>query len=108
MRAYIPCRQGGIAITLLDSLDTLLVMNRRDDALTAVAQIESNVDFDRDAKVHVFETNIRALGGLLSAHVLLFRDAGCVEWHSRCNALFKTHIVWLVSGLHKGVTNICR
>ena len=30
----------------------------------------SNVSFDIDLRVHIFECNIRLLGGLLSAHVL--------------------------------------
>lgn len=32
-----------------------------------------NFTFDRDIQVHVFETTIRALGGLLSAHQLVDR-----------------------------------
>lgn len=36
----------------------------------SVAQILETVDFDQDVKVNLFEANIRALGGLLSGHML--------------------------------------
>ena len=34
----------------------------------------ANVAFDRDLSVSVFETNIRALGGLLAAHLMIEED----------------------------------
>ncbi|KAG5358170.1 ER degradation-enhancing alpha-mannosidase-like protein 1 [Yarrowia sp. B02] len=60
---------GGWPVTLIDSLDTLAVMGRRDDFAEGVRQVLHHVkDFDYDATVQVFETTIRTLGGLLSAH----------------------------------------
>lgn len=46
-------------------------MNRSAEIQAAVKLIEQHVHFDIDHLVNVFEVNIRALGGLLSAHVLL-------------------------------------
>jgi hypothetical protein len=51
-------------------------MNRKADIKAAVKALEHHVDFNIDARVHVFETTIRVLGGLLSGHVLLLRCAG--------------------------------
>jgi len=62
---------SGWAATLVDSLDTLWIMGLRtefDEAVAAVAQI----DFGQSSttRVNIFETNIRYLGGLLSAYDL--------------------------------------
>ncbi|CAL8470523.1 g10065 [Coccomyxa elongata] len=74
----ISCRgrdsQGGIAITLIDSLDTILLMNGGKQLVEAVNWLEQNLTFDLDERVHVFELTIRALGGLSSMHVLLTRN----------------------------------
>ncbi|PRP77676.1 hypothetical protein PROFUN_00537 [Planoprotostelium fungivorum] len=59
------------ALTLIDSLDTLLVMNNRTEFARAVTWVGDNLHFDLDLNVSVFETNIRMLGGLLSAHSLI-------------------------------------
>lgn len=50
--------QGGIAITLLDSLDSLLVFGRLDDFREA-ERLTQRLDFDRPERAHVFETTIR-------------------------------------------------
>eukprot|EP00775_Hariotina_reticulata_P009915 gene9915-10071_t len=68
--------QGGLALTLVDSLDMLLLLNRRGDIQDALTKLEHALDFDKDVKVHVFETTIRVLGGLLSGHMLLAADPG--------------------------------
>ncbi|GIL75349.1 hypothetical protein Vretimale_8025 [Volvox reticuliferus] len=71
--------QGGLAITLVDSLDALVVLNRRQDLADAVELVRSHLTFDKDIKVHVFETVIRVLGGLLSGHMLLDRNPDLVS-----------------------------
>ena len=101
----ISCRghdsQGGVAITLVDALDTLLVhlqshkevsdlslhtgsvgrrlsiehthtrrwesvgvqvMDNEEQLVRAVHWLDTNLSFDLDARVHVFELTIRALG----------------------------------------------
>lgn len=76
--------QGGMAITLLDSLDMLYLMGRDKDLRKAVLYISKSLNFDAvDERVHVFEVTIRAVGGLLSGHVLLSRDKRAVPWYDR-------------------------
>ncbi|KAF9871071.1 glycosyl hydrolase family 47 [Colletotrichum karsti] len=59
---------GGWAATLVDSLDTLWIMDMRDEFSTAVAAA-GQIDFTSTdlGEVNVFETTIRYLGGFLSA-----------------------------------------
>lgn len=61
---------GGVTMTLLDTLDTLALMGNASEFERGVRWCIEHLDFDRDETVSLFETNIRALGGLLSAHVL--------------------------------------
>uniref|UniRef100_A0A8R1HSJ9 alpha-1,2-Mannosidase n=1 Tax=Caenorhabditis japonica TaxID=281687 RepID=A0A8R1HSJ9_CAEJA len=61
---------GNFSVTLLDSLDTLVVVNELDEFERAIDLVIKTVRFDSDLIVSVFETNIRVLGGLISAHVL--------------------------------------
>ncbi|EFJ49043.1 hypothetical protein VOLCADRAFT_59905, partial [Volvox carteri f. nagariensis] len=68
--------QGGLAITLVDALDALVVLNRRHDVAESVDLIRKHLNFDKDTKVHVFETVIRVLGGLLSGHIRRRRSGG--------------------------------
>ena len=76
--------QGGMAITLIDSLDMLYLLRRDKDLRKAVLYISKSLSFDIDAKVHVFEVTIRALGGLLSGHVLLDQNKTMVPWYGGC------------------------
>ena len=74
---------NGLCLTLIDALDSLLLFNRTDDFIAAHKYLSTALQnthndstkhtfpgFDIDIRVHVFETNIRLLGGLLSAHSL--------------------------------------
>lgn len=63
-----------MALTLVDSLDALLMMGLRADFIYAVYLLRHNLHFDKDVKVHLFEVVIRVLGGLISAHLLITRD----------------------------------
>ena len=65
---------GGIGATLIDALDTLWIMGLRDEFDGAVAKLKEEDSGLRRATtgrlpgdVSVFETNIRVVGGLLSA-----------------------------------------
>tara|TARA_R110002003_G_scaffold40_15_gene2785 strand:+ start:212 stop:763 length:552 start_codon:yes stop_codon:yes gene_type:complete len=62
---------GQRAATLVDTLDTLLIMGLKDDFEDAVKAVK-NIDFSTSAvtRMNVFETTIRYLGGLLSAYDL--------------------------------------
>lgn len=61
---------GNFSLTLVDSLDTLVMMGDINEFETAIKRIIKDLNFDTDIVVSVFETNIRMLGGLLSAHIL--------------------------------------
>ncbi|XP_027365107.1 alpha-mannosidase I MNS4 [Abrus precatorius] len=61
---------GGYALTLIDSLDTLALLGDRQRFAASVQWIGKNVRFDINKTVSVFETTIRVLGGLLSAHLI--------------------------------------
>lgn len=61
---------GNFSLTLVDSLDTLVMMGDIDEFESAIKRIIKDLNFDTDIVVSVFETNIRMLGGLLSAHIL--------------------------------------
>ena len=63
-------RYSGVALTLIDSLDTLAVLGNASEFSWAVRWVSTHVSFDQDADVSLFETNIRVLGGLLSAHLI--------------------------------------
>ncbi|KAK1155574.1 ER degradation-enhancing alpha-mannosidase-like protein 3 [Acipenser oxyrinchus oxyrinchus] len=61
---------GMFSLTLIDSMDTLVLLNRLDEFEEAVKKVIVDVRLDHDVVVSVFETNIRVLGGLLGAHVM--------------------------------------
>ena len=54
----------------MDSLDTLAVTGNITEFSRAVGVVSSQLSFDIDHRVSVFEVTIRAMGGLLSAHML--------------------------------------
>lgn len=57
---------GNFSLTLVDSMDTLVVLGEYDEFEHAVYLVVENVQFDADLTVSVFETNIRMVGGLIS------------------------------------------
>ncbi|KAH8880994.1 glycoside hydrolase family 47 protein [Thozetella sp. PMI_491] len=64
---------GGWGATLVDSLDTLWLMGMQKEfsnAVDAAANISFAPDSTTDEEINVFETNIRYLGGFLSAYDL--------------------------------------
>ena len=64
---------GGIGLTILDSLDSLLFMGFDDEFELATHWVEQSLSFDRASSASTFELSIRALGGLLGAHALTGR-----------------------------------
>ncbi|MFT7800821.1 ER degradation-enhancing alpha-mannosidase-like protein 2 [Arapaima gigas] len=66
---------GSFSLTLIDALDTLLILGNHTEFQRVASLLQDTVDFDIDVNASVFETNIRVVGGLLSAH-LLSRRAG--------------------------------
>ncbi|KAF7338960.1 alpha-1,2-Mannosidase [Mycena venus] len=63
---------GGIGYTVVDALDTMLLMGPALDAEYKRARkwVEESLTFDRTGQFSTFETTIRVLGGLLSAYYL--------------------------------------
>lgn len=72
---------GNFSLTLIDTLDTLAVLGMYDEFEDAIHRLESEVRFDADLVVSVFETNIRVLGGLLGGH------AAALEIQSKHNRM---------------------
>lgn len=60
---------GNYSVTLVDALDTFIILDDRHGFETAVRNIIGWVSFDVNTKPQVFETTIRVLGGLLSGHI---------------------------------------
>ena len=60
---------GNFSLTLIDVLDTFVVLGDRPGFEAAVKDVISWVSFDVNTKPQVFETTIRVLGGLLSGHI---------------------------------------
>eukprot|EP01059_Diplonema_ambulator_P000627 TRINITY_DN10517_c0_g1_i7.p1 TRINITY_DN10517_c0_g1~~TRINITY_DN10517_c0_g1_i7.p1 ORF type:complete len:1287 (+),score=215.01 TRINITY_DN10517_c0_g1_i7:41-3901(+) len=61
---------GGYALTSIDSLDTILMMGNVSEFARMSEWVLTNLNFKKmNRKVSVFETVIRVLGGLLSAHL---------------------------------------
>ena len=62
---------GGWAASLVDALDTLWIMDMKEDFVEAVQAIEQ-IDFTstEEAKLNIFETTIRYMGGFLGAYDL--------------------------------------
>lgn len=54
---------------MVDTLDTLYILGNYTEFDRAVNAVARNVRFSIDRNVSVFETNIRVVGGLLSAHL---------------------------------------
>ncbi|KAH9926421.1 glycoside hydrolase [Fomitopsis serialis] len=69
---------GGIGYTVVDSIDTMLLMGLDEEYERARKWVAEELSFERDGNFSTFETTIRVLGGLLSAfHVT--KDAIYIE-----------------------------
>ncbi|XP_063982642.1 ER degradation-enhancing alpha-mannosidase-like protein 3 [Diachasmimorpha longicaudata] len=83
-RGDIDSTLGNFSLTLVDTLDTLVVLGDLGEFENAVKLVIKDVNFDTDVIVSLFETNIRMLGGLLSAHILaeyLQTRADIMPWY---------------------------
>uniref|UniRef100_A0A669AZK2 alpha-1,2-Mannosidase n=1 Tax=Oreochromis niloticus TaxID=8128 RepID=A0A669AZK2_ORENI len=75
---------GKFSLTLIDTLDTLVLLNKTTEFEDAVRRVLSDVRLDNDIVVSVFETNIRVLGGLLGGHsmaVMLKEGGQHMQWY---------------------------
>nr|WP_210358303.1 glycoside hydrolase family 47 protein [Sphingomonas beigongshangi] len=64
-----PLKTHHLGLSLIEALDTLWVMGLDTRFEDGVAWVKSHFDADVDGEVSVFETSIRLVGGLLSAHL---------------------------------------
>lgn len=76
---------GRYMLTLIDSLDTLLIMNEIEQFEYAVQLVIGGLSFDTDVTVSLFEANIRVLGGLLGGHAgcLHLQTQGRMAWYEK-------------------------
>jgi mannosyl-oligosaccharide alpha-1,2-mannosidase len=58
-----------LGLSLVEALDTLWIMGLDAEFQAGVDWVKAHLDFDVDGAAQVFETNIRLVGGLLSAHL---------------------------------------
>ncbi|WP_037478452.1 glycoside hydrolase family 47 protein [Sphingomonas sp. PAMC 26617] len=63
-----PLKTHHLGLSLIEALDTLWVMGLDSRFQDGVDWVKGNFDADVDGEVSVFETSIRLVGGLLSAH----------------------------------------
>ncbi|TYI59028.1 hypothetical protein E1A91_D10G004500v1 [Gossypium mustelinum] len=61
---------GGLGATIIDSLDTLLIMGLDEQFQKAREWVANTLDFNKTYDASVFETTIRVVGGLLSTYDL--------------------------------------
>ncbi|XP_076645438.1 ER degradation enhancer, mannosidase alpha-like 2 isoform X2 [Halictus rubicundus] len=83
-RGDIDSTLGNFSLTLVDTLDTLVVLGDLEEFENAVKLVARDVSFDTNVIVSLFETNIRMLGGLLSGHILaeyLQQRADIMPWY---------------------------
>ncbi|KAK8088164.1 glycoside hydrolase [Apiospora hydei] len=60
----------GLGWVIIDSLDTMMLMNLTEPLAAARKWLQCDLTWDQDQDVNTFETTIRMMGGLLSAHYL--------------------------------------
>jgi len=58
-----------LGLSLVEALDTLWIMGLDAEFQAGVDWVATSLDFDVDGEAQVFETNIRLVGGLISAHL---------------------------------------
>uniref|UniRef100_A0A6J0UCK5 alpha-1,2-Mannosidase n=1 Tax=Pogona vitticeps TaxID=103695 RepID=A0A6J0UCK5_9SAUR len=94
--------------TIVDALDTLYIMEMKEEFKEATEWVEKNLDFNVNAEVSVFEVNIRFVGGLLSAYYLsgkeVFRKKA-VELGEKLLPAFNTPtgIPWALLNIKSGI-----
>ena len=95
---------GGMGTTLVDSLDTLWLMNMTDEFIRARDWVDTSLKHDRQQHVSVFETTIRSLGGLLAAYDWSQDEVFLRQAQDLGNRLFKAFDT--ASGIPHGQVNL--
>ncbi|KAK2912109.1 hypothetical protein QQF64_028030 [Cirrhinus molitorella] len=60
----------GLGLTLIDALDTMWIMDLKEEFAEARQWVAKELSFDKNVDVNLFESTIRILGGLLSTYHL--------------------------------------
>ncbi|XP_051278267.1 mannosidase, alpha, class 1B, member 1b [Dicentrarchus labrax] len=60
----------GLGLTLIDALDTMWILGLKEEFEEAKAWVATELTFNKNVDVNLFESTIRILGGLLSTHHL--------------------------------------
>ncbi|KAF3901434.1 hypothetical protein ABW21_db0202463 [Orbilia brochopaga] len=60
----------GLGWIIVDAIDTMMLMGLTEPLALAREWVQTTLTYDQDQEVNTFETTIRMLGGLLSAHYL--------------------------------------
>ncbi|XP_056395656.1 endoplasmic reticulum mannosyl-oligosaccharide 1,2-alpha-mannosidase [Hyla sarda] len=60
----------GLGLTLIDALDTMWILGLKEEFREAREWVATQLTFDKNVDVNLFETTIRILGGLLSTYHL--------------------------------------
>ncbi|CAL8353809.1 ER degradation-enhancing alpha-mannosidase-like protein 1 [Gadus morhua] len=103
---------GNYSLTLIDTLDTLLVLGNITEFQRAVKLVIDTVSFDKDSTVQVFEANIRILGSLISSHILLtdpkhpFGDVGIEGYDNELLHMAHDLAVRLLPAFENTITGI--
>lgn len=105
---------GNFSLTLIDSLDSLMIFGKISDFIKAVKYISSDLlSLTSNLQVSSFETNIRVLGGLLSGHILAtflsnqlseFR-INSISFHENVNSLHRPVLTNSLSQLSQPFLN---
>uniref|UniRef100_A0A8D3BWY8 alpha-1,2-Mannosidase n=1 Tax=Scophthalmus maximus TaxID=52904 RepID=A0A8D3BWY8_SCOMX len=73
---------GKFSLTLIDTLDTLMLLNKTTEFEAAVRRVLSDVRLDNDIVVSVFETNIRVLGRRGHSMAVMLKEGGQhMQWY---------------------------
>lgn len=85
---------GGIGYTVIDSIDTMLIMGLQDEYERARQWVTTKLSFDQDANFNTFEVSVHHLTltrGLLTHHAHTDHNTGprwppvCLRAHERLN-----------------------
>ncbi|EGW33206.1 uncharacterized protein SPAPADRAFT_135794 [Spathaspora passalidarum NRRL Y-27907] len=90
---------GNVSSTILDNLDTLIIMEQWEELEYVLSYLKSQqaTFFEQDTVVQVFELTIRSLGGLLSAHLLLTDVTNLPARYSKFNQICQEYDGFLLS-----------
>ncbi|KAK3940536.1 mannosyl-oligosaccharide alpha-1,2-mannosidase [Diplogelasinospora grovesii] len=93
---------NGLGWIIVDSLSTMMVMNLTAPLAESRKWLQRSLSYDQDQDVNTFETTIRMLGGLLSAHYLSTRFPDVA---SRRDAVYMAKAVDLADRLLSAYTS---